>query len=173
MPGGRKSKYFTHIQPVLEVIAGLSRRGITESEIAKHCGVAVSSFQLYKTQYPELSEALKNARLSADLKVENALFRKAVGYEYEEVTTEYVDNSRNGQNGKQKKVTKVKKLIPGDTTAQIFWLKNRAPELWNDRREIDAHVSDDLALKKFRATLDSMSLNEKVQLLRGMETASE
>ena len=69
-------------------------------------------------------QALKKGKDWADVQVENALFKRATGHDYEEMTWE---------DGKLTKV--VKKHIAGDVTAQIFWLKNRRPDLWRDKRE--------------------------------------
>lgn len=53
------------------------------------------------------------------------MFKRAAGYDYEEVKEEY-------QNGELTKKVVTKKHIPGDITAQIFWLKNRRPEYWGE-----------------------------------------
>ena len=72
----------------------------------------------------------------ADIQVENALFKSACGYEYEEVTEERKLNPTTGQF--EMVVTKrVKRQVQPSNTAQIFWLKNRKPDTWRDRREID------------------------------------
>ena len=69
-------------------------------------------------------------------KVENALYKRAVGYTYNEVTRESVKDQATGEESLQ--VTKVvtKQVMP-DTTAQIFWLKNRRPDRWRNRPEAD------------------------------------
>lgn len=62
--------------------------------------------------------------------VENALLKRALGYSYEEVTTEIEEMA----DGSQKKhVKRTTKMVPPDTTAQIFWLKNRRPDKWRDK----------------------------------------
>jgi len=80
-----------------------------------------------------LSEALKRGKAPVDQQVENALFKNAMGYDYEETITEIEDLG----NGKQKKhIRKVMKHRPPDTTAQIFWLKNRRPDRWRDKQDV-------------------------------------
>ena len=103
-----------------------------EREIARRLNIAHSTFQAYKLQFPDFSNRLKKGRELADIKIENALFRAAIGYETEEIRTEFSDSSRI----KSKKVTKITRKVPGDVIAQIFWLKNRCPDKWHDRREI-------------------------------------
>ena len=55
-----------------------------------------------------------------------------MGYEFEEVHREVNQTSR----GNKTVIKKLKKHIPPDVTAQIFWLKNRDPERWRDKQEI-------------------------------------
>ena len=65
-----------------------------------------------------------------DRQVENALLKRALGYKYDEVTQENIKG--------ELVVTKVvTKEVQPDVTAQIFWLKNRKPEEWRDKKEID------------------------------------
>lgn len=72
----------------------------------------------------------KRGKEVVDREVENALLKRALGYSYDEITQETVDG--------ELEVTKVvtKQAIP-DTTAQIFWLKNRKPKEWRDRKETE------------------------------------
>ena len=59
-----------------------------------------------------------------DYQVENALLKRALGYQYDEIT--YEDGE---------KIKRVTKQVAPDTTAQIFWLKNRRPSKWKDKQE--------------------------------------
>ena len=61
-----------------------------------------------------------------DRQVENALLKRALGYEYDEITTEY-----------GKEIKRVTKQVVPDVTAQIFWLKNRKPDQWRDKQQIE------------------------------------
>lgn len=180
MKKGRKSKYETHILPYLELVEAWFRDGATEREIAKKLGVAYSTFQSYKV-FPEFSDSLKKSRELADVRVENALFKSAVGFEYEEVRTERTENGKMGQRGDVRntdagtcsKTVTTRKFIPGDVTAQIFWLKNRLPEKWRDRKELDASIADSMEMRKFRETLDSMTTEEKMRMLKNMELGNK
>ena len=62
----------------------------------------------------------------SSISVENALLKRALGYDYEEVKTET-------ENGVVTKVTTITKQVVPDVTAQIFWLKNRRPDKWRDK----------------------------------------
>lgn len=112
-------------------IEGWARDGLTDEQIARNMGISPSTLYEWKKKYPEISEVLKKGKEVVDRQVENALLKRALGYDYEEVKTliEDVDGK------KKKKVEKTVKHIVPDVTAQIFWLKNRKPEIWRDRRE--------------------------------------
>src|SRR5690606_6331960 len=82
-------------------------------------------------RYPELVEALNESRDFVDSLVEDALLKRALGYEYEEV------KMIASQDGKTRRVEKIRKHVVPDVTAQIFWLKNRKPHTWRDRPTAD------------------------------------
>lgn len=120
-----KGKYGYWLTPEgLLKLEGWARDGLTDEQIAKNARINVATLYDWKNKYSEISEALKKGKEVVDFEVENALLKKALGYK----TTE-------------QKVTKdgliieVEKEIPGDVTAQIFWLKNRKPDKWKDKRE--------------------------------------
>lgn len=78
MAAGRKSKYYTHVEPKLNIIAAMARNGLTLEQIAHNLKVGLSSLCDYQNKFPELAEALKQNREEADQAVENALYKKAV-----------------------------------------------------------------------------------------------
>lgn len=110
----------------LILIQGMARDGLTQQQIANNLGISIDTLIENKKKYSEFNNALKKGKEVIDFEVENALLKRALGYEYEEETYE---------NGILTK--KVKKQVPPDTTAQIFWLKNRKPNNWKDRVETD------------------------------------
>jgi transposase-like protein len=119
----------------LEVIEGWARDGLTDEQIAEKMGISHDTFYKYKKRYPEFSEALKKGKQVVDREVENKLLKRALGYEYEEVKKELVDG--------EMRVTEIKtKEVKPDTTAQIFWLKNRKPDTWRDTKNIEANIDD-------------------------------
>lgn len=123
-----KSKYFTHVEPKLILIEGWARDGLTDEQIAKNLNIAYSTFKEYKNKYPAFSATLKRGKEIVDYEVENALLKRALGYEYDEITYE---------NGEE--VKRVTKQVAPDTTAQIFWLKNRKPDKWRDKQVIESN----------------------------------
>lgn len=123
---GRRTKYHSHVEPRLIEVEGWARDGLIDEQIAKNLGVAYSTFRTYVTKYSALSAALKRGKEVVDREVENALLKRALGYKYDEITFE------NGQ-----EVKRIRKEVQPDTTAQIFWLKNRKPIEWRDRQQIE------------------------------------
>lgn len=127
-----KGKYEYWITPEgLLKIEGWARDGLTDEQIAKNIGVSVSTLNNWKIKYVEILESLKRGKEVVDRLVENALLKRALGYSYTEITYE----------GGVETKRVVKEVVP-DTTAQIFWLKNRKPEDWRDKREITTDDND-------------------------------
>ena len=109
----------------LILLEGWARDGLTDEQIAKNIGISRASLYEWKKKKVDIFDALKKGKEVIDFEVENALLKRALGYEYEEETYE---------NGILTK--KVKKQVPPDTTAQIFWLKNRKKEQWREKVEV-------------------------------------
>ena len=111
-------------------IEGWARDGLTDKQIAENIGVAYSTFRDWIKRFPALTAPLKRGKEVIDRQVENALLKRALGYEYVETTKELTDLGLT--------VTKqVTKQVAPDTTAQIFWLKNRKPKEWRDKKETE------------------------------------
>lgn len=121
------AKYQKWLEPegVLK-IEGWARDGLTNEQIAGNMGISRETLNQWSKKYPDISDALKKGKEVVDRRVENALLKRALGYEYDEITTEY---------GKETK--RVTKQVVPDVTAQIFWLKNRKPDQWRDKRDIE------------------------------------
>ena len=128
-----KSKYETDVKPRLVEIEAWKRDGLTDEQIFKNLGISKDTFYKYKDKYTDFSDALKKGKEVADIEVENALFKRAIGYKYKEVIKEVKEIDG-------KKSTYIKEVIkemPGDVAAQIFWLKNRKSNKWKDKQDID------------------------------------
>ena len=122
-----KGKYHDWITPEgLLKIEGWARDGLTNEQIAKNIGINSDTLYTWQNKYPEISESLKKGKEVVDRQVENALLKRALGYKYDEVTIE--------GGVETKRVTK--EVVP-DTTAQIFWLKNRKPCVWRDKQNME------------------------------------
>ncbi len=120
-----------------------ARDGLTDEQIATNMGIVPSTLYEWKKKYAEISEALKRGKEVVDIEVENALLKRAKGYSYIETTRELVTDRETGES--RLEVTKVvTKEVQPDTTAQIFWLKNRKPKEWRDKQETDVNLSGSL-----------------------------
>ena len=106
-------------------ITAWARNGLTEEQIAKNLGISYNTFKRAKKD-PDVGEQISAALIATkdvvDFEVENKLFKRAIGYEYEEVKEEW-------EGGVLTKRTVTKKMVPPDVSAQIFWLKNRKKNL--------------------------------------------
>jgi hypothetical protein len=153
---GSHGKYGAWIAPEgLLKIQGWARDGLSDKQIAHNIGITQTTLYEWQKRFPELSEALKKGKEVVDREVENALLKRAMGYEYTEVTQEPVENKDTGEVRMQ--VTKrVTKQIAPDVTAQIFWLKNRKPEEFRDKRDVELSGSVDLGsiIEKARGRAD-------------------
>lgn len=122
----------------MELLRGWARNGLTDEDIAANMGISRSTLSEWKKNYPDISDALKRGREYADMRVENQMYQNAVGYTYTEqqaikVKRTYWDNAGRKCEAEDVKIVDVVRYHPGETTAQIFWLKNRRPEEWRDK----------------------------------------
>jgi hypothetical protein len=130
-PGGRPSKYLPAFCDQVEMLCKL---GATDKELADFFGIVESTLNEWKLKYPKFSESIKRGKMIADAVVSDRLFKRATGYEHPDVDIKVV---------KGKIVTtKLTKHYPPDTTAAIFWLKNRQKEKWRDKVEATIDLNE-------------------------------
>ena len=122
----------------------LCNKGFTDKELASFFDVEESTINNWKLKHPEFLESLKSAKLYSDEAVVNSLYNKAIGYT--------LDEEREEESEQGFKKVKTKKQVAGDTTAMIFWLKNRQPDRWREKQEHQITLSDD-----FESLLDDAS----------------
>lgn len=135
--GGRRGKYHEWLTDEgLLKLEGWARDGLTDEQVAKNIGIVPSTLYVWMNRFPEISEALKRGKEVVDRQVENALLKRALGYKYDEVTHENAYN-KDTDEIELVPVKVVTKEVQPDTTAQIFWLKNRKPQEWRDKQEIE------------------------------------
>lgn len=124
-------------------IRGWATDGLTDEQIAVNVGVAYSTLRAWRDKYPAISAALKKGKEVVDREVESALFQKAIGSK--ETIQKAMKIKESVFNEEGRKVKESEKIIyvdevvmiPPDTTAQIFWLKNRKPSEWRDKRDVE------------------------------------
>jgi hypothetical protein len=101
-----------------ELARRLALLGLTDDETAGVFGVSVRTLHRWKREHAEFAQALEAGKRPADAAVAEALFRRACGY-----------TAADGRH------------IPPDTVACIYWLKNRRPEAWRDKVEVEQRHS--------------------------------
>jgi len=126
-----KSKWDS-VKDKLILVEAWARDGLTDCQIAKNLGISESTLNKYKLDHSEFLQSLKKGKEVVDIEVENSLLKRAKGYAYKEQTFEKVWNADLGKYITVNTKTVTKEVQP-DTTAQIFWLKNRKPVQWRDR----------------------------------------
>lgn len=105
-------------------VEALAVKGWTDNEMSAFFDIDRSTWYRWKNKHPEFCDALKGWKEHADAVVERSLYERAIGYSHPE------DKIFN--NNGEPMVVETVKHFPPDTTAAIFWLKNRDKENWRD-----------------------------------------
>lgn len=112
----------------LILLEGWARDGLTNGQIANNIGIDERTLYRWKEKESLICQSLKKGREVADYEVENALFKRALGY------TIQINEQKIDKDGCVHDTTR-DMHVPADTTAQIYWLKNRKPKEWRDKVE--------------------------------------
>lgn len=156
-----KVKYWLTDEGLL-LIGAWARNGLTDEQIAHNMGISVKTLFNYKQKYLPILQALKKGKEVVDIQVENALLKRALGYSYTETTSERRLNEDKGEYEMVTTKEVVKEIIP-DTTAQIFWLKNRKPDTWRDKKDVDVGGS----VHSVISSMTDDELTERIASLKG------
>jgi len=125
-PNGRPSAYKPEFA---EIARRACQIGFTDQELAELLCVSVRTLYNWKNDHEEFLHALKAGKEVADDRVERSLYERAVGYRVEAVKIFMPAGAKTPVYAQY-----VEHHAP-DTTAAIFWMKNRRPDEWRDRRE--------------------------------------
>lgn len=129
---GQPTKYKTEFN---ELAFNYCLMGAVDADLARFFSVAESTINNWKNEHPDFLESIKNGKDQADAKVAASLFGRANGVVLPDTDIRTIYNQETKKHELLK--TPIEKHIPGDVTAQIFWLKNRQPQLWRDSQYID------------------------------------
>lgn len=140
---GRPSKFK---QGFVAQAGKLCELGATDPELANFFEVAVSTIEKWRKDYPEFSGVIKDAKDKADDRVERRLFERAMGYEHDETDIRVI--------GQEIVMTPIRKFYPPDTTAAIFWLKNRRSAQWRDIKAVELGNMDGKAFSIVASSAD-------------------
>jgi transposase len=138
----------------LPEIEGWARDGYRDKDIYTALGISHQTYYTWLDKYPELAEAVRRGKEVIDAEVENKLFESAMGREFWEVTEEL------GPEGDLIVTKRVKKYVKPEVGAQIFWLKNRKPDVWRDKQHTE--ISGGIEV----SNLDYMSDDELEKALK-------
>lgn len=112
----------------------LCRLGATDKELAEFFGVDVATVNRWKLAHPEFCESLKDGKSAADAEVADRLYQRALGYSHRE--------DKILQHNGAPVIVPTVKHYPPDTVACIFWLKNRRPDLWREKVNLEHTGAD-------------------------------
>lgn len=116
--------------------------GATDDEMADFFGVHRSTLYRWKLDHPDFCDAIKTAKEAADERVERSLYQKATGYT---VTEQQAVKIKTGKDSEAVETVEVERHVPADTTAAIFWLKNRRKDQWKDKHEHEHGLTGELS----------------------------
>ena len=152
-----KDYWRDRVKPKLDMIRGWARKGLSDAQIALNLGIGTTTFGRFKADYEELQDALREGREDAEVVVENALFKSAVGFKYKEVTKErvriYDDYGRWTGEYEEVITKKVLKEQAPNVSAQMYWLTQRFPEKWNKNRAPKNETFDDGFLEALKDSI--------------------
>lgn len=124
---GRPPKYDPGRHP--EEARKLALLGLTNEQIAEFFEIDVATFYRWQDAFPEFCEAVRRGKVIADGEVAASFYKRATGYEYD---SEKVFCSE-GEIIRADTTTHV----PPDPGAALNWLKNRQPDKWRDKRQLE------------------------------------
>jgi hypothetical protein len=132
-PNGRPTKYKREFE---ELAYNYALLGVTDKELSVFFEVNVDTIHEWKKKHKKFSDALKKGKEVADAKVAQSLYHRALGYDHAE--------DKIMQFAGDPIIIPTIKYYPPDTTACIFWLKNRQKDKWREKQEVDIKDSADL-----------------------------
>lgn len=148
-----KGLYHKWLSPEsLTLVEGWAKQGLTEKQIAKNIGISERTLNEWKVRFPQFVHALKKGKEVADFEVENALYKNACGHTVEELV---VETWEDGEGRVRTHKRKIQRYIPPNAVSQIFWLKNRKPDVWRDK--VNVNVEEDKAIEKAREILGGVN----------------
>lgn len=109
----------------------LCRLGATDEELAAFFEVNRETIRRWSHAHEEFCGAMKSGKEHADERVERSLYARATGYTYDAVRI-FMPAGASAP-----VYAEYQEHVPPDTAACFIWLKNRRPDLWRDKREVN------------------------------------
>ena len=128
-----KAKYKEWLEPDgLMMLAAWTRDGLSLDQIAIKIGIASRTLSRWRVKYSSIGQVLKKTREMADTEVENALFKRAIGYN---ITLTKPMKIKDTPYSESIIYVNEEVHIAGEVGAQVFWLSNRKPEVWQNTQK--------------------------------------
>ncbi len=148
---GAKSQYWSHVKPRFKEIEAWLKGGLDEKDIFANLGIGKTSWENYKNNSPELRELIKKGRETPIKVVANSLYKNATGFYY------YIDKEvkvKNSDGSERIEIIELKKFKPPETTACIFYLKNKDKKNWGDNPQMIDLRREELEWRKEQAAFN-------------------
>lgn len=152
MAGGRPTSYKPEFA---EQATKLCQLGATDADLADFFKVNTTTIWRWRSAHEEFCNALKQGKETADSLVERSLYQRAMGYSF--------DTEKIFQFQGEVIRAPVREHVPPDTTAAIFWLKNRRAEAWRDQSNIN--------VRHDHSTLSDAEIDARLEVIRREEAA--
>jgi len=152
---GRRTKYKDTFPILAEKYA---LEGMIDEEIAKKLGISIGTFYEYRNKYPEFSESIDKGKIPTDDKVEDALLKRCLGFEYEETQVEYIPGKAEAEGEEPGpaipvNIKRTKKTVLGSVRAEEFWLQNRRPEKWRNLKDVKISGTIGLSMSELKKSI--------------------
>lgn len=166
-PIGRPSGYKPEMD---ELVYKFSLLGAKDIELAQFLEICVDTLNEWKKSFPSFSASIKAGKENADANVGNSLYRKANGYEFAEeqafkLKEVIYENGKKVREVETLETVMVNRIVPPDTVACIFWLKNRRKKEWRDKVDIEASGGITITVEERRREVQKKAA-EFLQLVR-------
>jgi hypothetical protein len=140
---GYPTKYDPNYHP--KKVVGYCLLGLTDEQMAGIFEIDVATFYRWKNKHSEFCEAIKSGKEDADVKIAASLFKRASGHKEKRIIPIKLRTTVNGEGSTEKvEMVEVEDYYPPEVAAQIFWLKNRNPQMWRDKKEIELNDASNI-----------------------------
>ena len=163
----RPSKYYTHVEPRLKEIQAWARDGAKDEDIAKKLKISLASLYVYKKEYTEFTEALKE-KDAYDNEVVESVHKNTLGGIVKlatpiKVKKKYFENGKLVREEEEVVMTTREEYVRPDTMAQMYWLNNRQPSKWKAKPTEQPNPQDQEAEDKKKDELYERLINRPIE----------
>lgn len=139
---GRPTEFKEEYCDLVERLCALDIH-VDDEKMAAFFGVSKQTIYNWQRKYPQFLDSVRAGKVLSDVDVAISMRERAKGYRYLEAVPTKVKETIYGENGKKLReiekveITMVERVVPPDTTAGKYWLGNRHPDKWRERKELE------------------------------------